>query len=76
MHGEPKDNHAEDTPHRGPVAIHDQNPLTEKRTKWTREEYKQVNEVFFKATNDPSETATTKAAYKIWRQKILGLDLI
>ena len=37
------------------------------RQKWTREEYKQVMEVFYKATNNPSETNTTKAAYNIWR---------
>ena len=37
------------------------------RQKWTREEYKQVIEAFYKATNNPSETNTTKAAYNIWR---------
>ena len=62
-----EDIHNEDNPHRGPLATPNVNPSKGTRQKWTREEYKQVMEAFYKATNNPSETITTKAAYNIWR---------
>ena len=62
-----EDIHNEENPHRGPLATSTVNPSKVTRQKWTREEYKQVMEAFYKATNNPSETTTTKAAYNIWR---------
>ena len=62
-----EDIHNEDNPHRGPLATPNVNPSKGTKQKWTREEYKQVMEAFYKATNNPSETNTTKAAYNIWR---------
>ena len=60
-----EDIHNEDNPHRGPLATPNVNPSKGARQKWTREEYKQVMEAFYKATINPSETNTTKAVYNI-----------
>ena len=62
-----EDIHNEDNPHRGPLGTPNVNPSKGTRQKWTGEEYKQVMEAFYKATNNPSETNTTKAAYNICR---------
>ena len=62
-----EDIHNEDNPHRGPLATPNVNPSKGARQKWTKEEYKQFMEAFYKTTINPSETNTTKAAYNIWQ---------
>ena len=40
-----------------------------KRTKWTREQYKQVMTAFYQAINEP-ENNNTKRTYEIWRKEV------
>ena len=61
-----EDHHAEDTPHRGPQNAPTKNRQRERRNKWTREEYMEVMEAYFKALSKPNASVTTDA-YNIWR---------
>ena len=61
-----EDHHAEDTPHRGPQNVPTKNRQRERRNKWTREEYMEVMEAYFKALSKPNASVTTDA-YNIWR---------
>ena len=58
-----EDIHNEDNPHRVPLATSTGNPLKGTRQKWTREEYKQVMEAFYKAMNNPSEKTRMSRYY-------------
>ena len=40
-----------------------------KRTKWTREQYKQVMTTFYQAINEPKNN-NTKRTYEIWRKEV------
>ena len=61
-----EDYHAEDIPHRGPQNAPTVNRQRETRSKWTREEYMEVMEAYFKALAKPKASVTTDA-YNIWR---------
>ena len=61
-----EDHHAEDTPHRGPQNAPTKNRQRERRNQWTREEYMEVMEAYFKALSKPNASVTTDA-YNIWR---------
>ena len=61
--------HAEDTHLRGSRSTTSENDTKRSRQTWTREEYKEVMETYYTASLNPTETSTTRAAYKIWRDK-------
>ena len=59
----------EDRPHRVTQASTNCLQPDKMRQKWTREEYKEVIEAYYRATIYPSQASATDEMYKVWREK-------
>lgn len=63
----PMSHPAGETPQVGPQVAQSNTSKT-KRTKWTREEYKQVMQAFLRVPLTPSGESNTKQSFTIWRK--------